>query len=298
MTIHEIYEMFLLDQEYRNNSPVTIDWYKWQIGDFFRWLGSDDPADLSLLHFKEYGVYLRSLSKRDGCKLSGSSVQGALRAVKAFYNFAIDNDNIEDFSKRLKLPKVHSKEQLILDDEIQKLLSSFPNTSLGLRNRCIVLLMLDCGLRRGEIPKLNVHDVLFSSHSLLVTGKGTKQRLVPLGNLCYNSLKQYKDKIRRFCWNDEPFFLDRSGERLSDNLLKQLFQDLKARTGINRLHPHLLRHTFATYYLADGGDLETLRIILGHSNVQTTQMYLHLAFNLKLSRSRFHSHCDMLEIES
>lgn len=296
MTIQEIYERFLLEQEYRNNSFVTIDWYKWQLGDFFRWLKSDDPADLSLVHFKEYGVYLRSLIKRDGDKFSGSSVNGALRAVKAFYNFAIDNDNIEDFSRRLKLPKVHNKEQLILDDEeIQTLLSCFSNTSFGLRNKCIVLLMLDCGLRRGEIPKLNSRDIFLDSHSLLVTGKGSKQRIVPMGNICYKSLKQYKERYRKFCWFDEPFFLDRSGNRLSDNLLKQLFQDLKERTGIDRLHPHLLRHTFATYYLADGGDLETLRLILGHSNIQTTQMYLHLAFNLKLSRSHFHSHLDILE---
>lgn len=296
MTIQEIYDQFLLEQEFRNNSEVTIDWYKWQLGDFFRWLGSEDPADLSLLHFKEYGVYLRSLSKRDGGKLSGNSVNGALRAVKSFYNFAIDSDFLDDFSRHLKLPRVHKKEQLILDDdEIQSLLSCFSNSPLGLRNKCIVLLMLDCGLRRGEIPKLNVHDVLFDSHSLLVTGKGSKQRIVPMGNICYKSLKLYKEKYRRFYWHDEPFFLDRSGNRLSDNLLKQLFQDLKERTGIDRLHPHLLRHTFATYYLADGGDLETLRLILGHSNIQTTQMYLHLAFNLKLSRSHYNSHVDLLE---
>lgn len=108
MTISEIYEMFLLEQEYRNNSIVTIDWYKWQLGDFFRWLGSDDPDDLSLLHFKEYGVYLRSLRKRDGGQLSCNSVNGALRAVKAFYNFAIDSEYLEDFSRQLKLPRVYN----------------------------------------------------------------------------------------------------------------------------------------------------------------------------------------------
>lgn len=297
MTISEIYDLFLLEQQYRNNSVVTIDWYKWQLGDFFRWLGSDNPADLSLLHFKEYGVYLRSLSKRDGDKLSGSSVNGALRAVKSFYNFAIDSEFLEDFSRQLKLPRVHKKEQLILDDdEIRDLLVCFnPGNLIDLRNKCFVVLMLDCGLRRGEIPRLNVGDVNLKNNTLLVRGKGSKQRIVPIGDSCANLLFSYT-RIRCFLSSDDPFFIDRCGYRCTDNLIKQVFQDLKERSGIERLHPHLLRHTFATYYLADGGDLETLRLILGHSNIQTTQMYLHLAFNLKLSRSHFHSHLDNLEV--
>lgn len=297
MTIPEIYDLFLLEQQYRNNSEVTIDWYKWQLGDFFRWLGSDNPSDLSLLHFKEYGVYLRSQVKRDGDKLSGSSVNGALRAVKAFYNFAIDSEFLENFSRHLKLPRVHKKEQLILDDdEIRELLSCFnPGNLIDLRNKCFVVLMMDCGLRRGEIPRLNVGDVNLKNNTLLVRGKGSKQRIVPFGDNCADLLFSYT-RIRCFLSSDDPFFIDRCGYRCTDNLIKQVFQDLKERSGIERLHPHLLRHTFATYYLADGGDLETLRLILGHSNIQTTQMYLHLAFNLKLSRSHYHSHLDSLKV--
>lgn len=295
MTISEIYEMFLLEQQYRNNSIVTIDWYKWQLGDFFRWLGSDDPNDLSLLHFKEYGVYLRSIRKRDGDKLSCNSVNGALRAVKAFYNFAIDSEYLKDFSRQLKLPRVHKKEQLILDDdEIKQLLGCFKSNNLiDLRNKCFIVLMLDCGLRRGEIPRLNFNDVNLNNNTLLVRGKGSKERLVPIGDSCFELLLSYS-RIRCFLNPDDPFFIDRCGYRCSDNLIKQVFQELKERSGISRLHPHLLRHTFATYYLADGGDLETLRLILGHSSINTTQMYLHLAFNLNLSRSHYHSHLDLL----
>lgn len=297
MTIKEMYDMFLLEQEYRNNSEVTIEWYKSQLGDFFAWLQSDEPEDLNLLKFKQYGVFLKSQPKRNGDKLSSSSVHGALRAVKAFYNFCIGSDYLDDISRQLRLPKVHSKEQLILDDEeIIRLLRSFDTDTArcSLRNRCFVMLMLDSGLRRGEIPRINIGDISFHTKSMIVRGKGSKQRLIPMGDKTSSLLLDYRLKYRAASSSSEPFFVDLSGQRCSDNVLKLVFQRLKEQSGIERLHPHLLRHTFATYYLADGGDLETLRLILGHSNIHTTQMYLHLAFNLKLQRCRHNSHIDKL----
>lgn len=297
MTIHEMYEMFILEQEYRNNSPVTISWYKDQLTEFFDWLISEDPADLNLLKFKQYGVFLKSQTKRNGDKLSSSSVHGAMRAVKAFYNFCIGEDYLDDFSRQLRLPKVHCKEQLILDDqEILLLLKKLDNSAArnNQRNRCFVLLMLDSGLRRGEIPRINIDDISFPTRSMIVRGKGSKQRLIPMGEKTCSQLLDYRLRFRSAAGGSEPFFLDQNGNRCSDNLVKLVFQRLKEETGIERLHPHLLRHTFATYYLADGGDLETLRLILGHSNIHTTQMYLHLAFNLKLQRSRHNSHIDKL----
>ena len=297
MTIHEMYEMFILEQEYRNNSPVTISWYKDQLTEFFNWLLSEDPADLNLLKFKQYGVFLKSQTKRNGDKLSSSSVHGAMRAVKAFYNFCIGEDYLDDFSRQLRLPKVYKKEQLILDDqEILLLLKVLDNSAArnNQRNRCFVLLMLDSGLRRGEIPRININDISFPTRSMIVRGKGSKQRLIPMGEKTCLQLLDYRLRFRSAAGGSEPFFLDQNGNRCSDNLVKLVFQRLKEETGIERLHPHLLRHTFATYYLADGGDLETLRLILGHSNIHTTQMYLHLAFNLKLQRSRHNSHIDKL----
>lgn len=303
MTIKDMYDMFLLEQEYRNNSPVTISWYKEQLENFFIWImdnfqeSYNDPAELNIDNFKRYGVYLRKQLKRNGDRLSSSSVHGSLRAVKAFYNFCIGADYLEDISRQLRLPKVHSKEQLILDDsEIIQLLracdDSFSHCSL--RNKCFVLLMLDSGLRRGEISRINIGDVTFNTKSMIIRGKGSKQRLIPMGHQTCDQLLQYRLQFRPKAQSSESFFLDLKGQRCSDNLVKQIFKRLKDTTGIERLHPHLLRHTFATYYLADGGDLETLRLILGHSNIHTTQMYLHLAFNLKLQRSRHNSHIDKL----
>ncbi len=298
MTIQQLYDLFLLEQQYRNNTEVTIDWYKVQLQEFFKWLNTNDSSALTLIKFKEYGVFLRSCEKRSGGKLSSSSVQGSMRAVKSFYNFCISEGYLSDFSRQLKLPKVHSKEKQILDDEeIRQLMISFDKSdnNINLRNKCFVALMLDSGLRRGEVLRLNIGDVDFRNKTLLVRGKGCKQRIVPLGSMSCGLLSEYYSARRsQFAQPTEAFFVDRFRNRCSDNLVKQVFQDLKQSSGIERLHPHLLRHTFATYYLADGGDLETLRLILGHSDIQTTQTYLHLAFNLRLARSRHNSHLDKL----
>lgn len=296
--ISEIYAKFITEQKYRNNTGKTIEWYKENLEDFFFWLKSDDPSSLTLDNFKLYGVYLRESVKRNGDKLSDASVQNALRAIKAFYNFCIENGYIEDISKYLKLPKAHYKIQEILDnEEIDTLLSCFSeSTKTGLRNKCLVVLMLDSGLRRGEILRLNIGDVhlKLDKPSLIVKGKGGRQRIVPMGLMSTSLLSKYIGLYRKTAGLNEPLFLSSHNRRCSDNLIKQLFKRLKKQSGMPRLHPHLLRHTFATYYIADGGDLETLRLILGHANIQTTQRYLHMAATLALQTSRHTSHLDKL----
>lgn len=295
--ISEIYKKFLVEQKFRNNTTKTINWYKDNLEEFFEWLGSDDEKKLTLDNFKLYGAQLRDNVKRNGDKLSDASVQNALRAVKTFYNYCIENGYIEDFSKYLKLPKAHFKVQEILDnEEINTLLSCFSETKTGMRNKCMVVLMLDSGLRRGELLRLNVGDVhlKLDKPSLIVKGKGGKQRIVPMGLMSTSLLTTYVGLFRKNAGLNEPLFISDSNCRCTDNLIKQMFKRLKKQSEMPRLHPHLLRHTFATYYIADGGDLETLRLILGHANIQTTQRYLHMAATLALQTSRHTSHLDKI----
>ena len=184
---------------------------------------------------------------------------------------------------------------------LNTLVDTVGRLGINLQDQVMFICQADCQaeeilarLRRGEIPRINVSDISFSTRSMIVRGKGSKQRLIPMGEKTCAQLLDYRLRFRHSAGSSEPFFVDQTGGRCSDNLVKLVCQRLKEQTGIERLHPHLLRHTFATYYLADGGDLETLRLILGHSSIHTTQMYLHLAFNLKLQRSRHNSHIDKL----
>ncbi len=296
MTIREAFKNFMFEQRFRGNSDRTYEWYNDNICAFLAWLSSDGIDELTIYNYKAYCSYLLHDYERNGKPLKSSSVNSHVRAVKAFYNFCIQEDYIPDFSRKLKTTKINKTEKLPLDDaEIKQLLDCFDDSVLGIRNRCWVILMVDSGLRRGELLRLKLEDVDINSGFMLVNGKGSKQRFVPLGEASRSELTQYIKRFRSSAHQSEPLFVDRFGFQCSENSVKQVFQKLKSETGIDRLHPHLLRHTFATNYLCDGGDLETLRLILGHSDLQVTSMYLHLAENKKLLQMKHLSHVDLMK---
>ena len=297
ITIQEAYDMFIKEQLFRNNSERTVAWYKDSLLLFFNWLGSANITikKLTIDNYKSYCTYLQHDYTHNGKPLKSSSVNNRVRALKAFYNYCIEEDMIPDFSKKLKTTKISKTEKLPLDDdEIHTLISAFGNTALDERNRCWVILMCDSGLRRGEIINLEIGNIDIKRGFMIVTGKGSKQRFVPIGKLSKKSLTDYIRKYRSNANESDPVFVNRFGCKCTDNAIKKVFQKLKNQTGIQRLHPHLLRHTFATNYLVDGGDLETLRLILGHSDLQVTSMYLHLAENKKLLQMKHQSHLDMI----
>lgn len=161
------------------------------------------------------------------------------------------------------MPKATRKTISILSAaEIQNILSFVSG-----RNELIVLLMLECGLRRSEVSSLRCEDIY--DNYFIVRGKGNKERIVPMSDYIRVPLLEFLFESRL---KNQELLLNVSG-----NAIKMLFQKLKKKTGIKRLHPHLLRHTFATLYLVNGGDISRLQLILGHESIQITQVYLHLA---------------------
>lgn len=293
MTVREAFDLFMYEQRFRNNSGATIDYYNITLGFFLDYVGSDESLDvLDIRMYKDYVVFLQSSGR-----LKSTSINTYVRAVKAFYNWLIDEEQIGDCSRKLKLIKQKREEILPLsDEEIQQLLNCFDTSDLlELRNKCLALLMVDSGLRRAETVRLRCCDVDFQHNSLLVTGKGDKERLVPNGAMTGAALREYADRVaERREKKTDFFFLDRFGAPLDTNAVDLVFSKLKEVTGIQRLRCHLLRHTFAANYLLDGGDLETLRLILGHSSIAITQLYLHIATSQKMLRSHHNSHLDNL----
>lgn len=307
ITLSQAYDLFISDKS-ATCSEKTVKDYSDHMEYFIRFIcESFDMAasqiymySISIFNLNEYTVYLRNKPKFenhpffDKCreeKLSNNSIRTYQRSVKVFYNWLYEMDYIEkNTAKKWRFVKAAKKDRLPLyQEEVERLDSLFnENCVTGLRNLCIIHLMIDAGLRMGEVKRLKIKDVLFDKGLLYIKdSKGNKSRYVPVGIRLKQYLYKYIVLYRNISLNqlgysgydrnDYVFLLIRNNTPITDDVIKQLFQKLKKRADIPRLHPHLCRHTFATSYILHGGDLESLRLILGHEDITTTQKYLHLA---------------------
>lgn len=284
--------MFMQEQKFRGNSQETISYYKICLNMFIDYCGSDlDVSDLDVILFKGYQLYLS-----ENKDIKRVSVRTYSRAVRVFYRYLYFEDIIDININKLKLIKADKEVIMPLTDiEVKQLLNSFePLTFLGERDKLMCMLMLDCGLRRGEVVKLKLSDIDKSKRTMIINGKGSKQRIVPFGKTVKNQLMRYLAlRTEKPCYSDS-LFLTIEREPITSNAIKMLFQRLKISSGISRLYPHLLRHTFATNYIIQGGNLEVLRVLLGHSSISITQIYIHLAAQMQLVNNKFDSHLDTL----
>jgi len=277
-------------------SPNTMIYYKKNIGYFMQYaekisgVGADQllirdlPEDILM----QYVVWLRSKARYDSHPLYDSmnvfgsikanTVNSYMRAVKAFFNYCYDRKYIRiRYTDGLKLPRPDQDQIIPLTvQEVAAIDNLFDRTSpLGLRNLCIIHLMLDAGLRACEVISLTPNDLLFSSGAITINrSKGNKSRVVILCPRLAAMLQAYLD----LCRPSGILFFRSSGKKgITYPVLRALFLRISRDTGISRIHPHLLRHTFATSYIMGGGNLEALRILLGHFDYSVTRHYLHLA---------------------
>lgn len=276
MTIQQAVNEFLIDQEIRGNSINTIDYYKRSLEYFMRFVTHEKVInDVKLINCKEYYIYL---NQRD---ITTVSRQTYIRALRAFLTWCYNEGYIDvNISERFKLPRAQRKViDVLTDDEINRLMNNFDlKTFLGLRNYCICALMLDSGLRLNEVVKLKIGSLHLSESYAIVDGKGNKQRFVPLGLNTKKALMKYLARLP-FLELQTPLFVSEELIPIDYDCVKTLFQRLKKQSNIPRLHAHLLRHTFATRYLENGGDIYSLQNILGHSTLEMVKKYVHLTSN-------------------
>ena len=291
ITIDAAYKDFIEDRK-TYVSDKTLEFYTDNISKFVTFChetyASDYMDDLPESVLKDYILHLRTRKKFEGHPfklqsddvIKNSSVRTYTRSVKCFLNFCQSKHYIIGYEK-VKLPKNDARQIIPLyADEVEKIDATFNRRSMmGLRDFCIVHLMLDAGFRSQEVINLKIQDILFDKDALLVVNsKGSVSRIVIMCPLLKRNLHYYIYYYRHeSASNDYVFIQIKSKKPINENVIKQYFARLKKRTGITRLHPHLLRHTFATSYILGGGNLEMLRLLMGHSDYDVTKNYLHLA---------------------
>jgi len=248
--------------------------YAVDLGQFVEWAGERSPADIRHRDVRRYGAGLSA----DGA--SPATVARKLAAIRGLYSFLVRTeragqnpaDLVSSPKRDQKLPRVLTAEQ------VRSLLEKIPaRTPLELRDRAMLELAYSCGLRCEEIVNLDAGAFDPETEQLRVLGKGSKERLLPVGEPAQRALRRYEERARHTLASDprqRALFLSRSGRRLSNSdVTRRLGLWVRAAALASGVSPHSLRHSFATHLLEGGADLRTIQELLGHASISTTQVY-------------------------
>lgn len=282
MTIQEVYRKFIHERQ-AYCSEETIKTYNTHLQIYFKWLEqyalTFESIPSQVHPVSDFVTYLRTTRPA----LRNTTILSYCRSIKAFLRWAYDNDYCPDYLKKLKLPKSDAEPALPLCiDEVEKIDSCFDlETVKGMRNYCIFHLLLDCGLRSQEVRHLQVEHLVPERNLLHIkNSKGNKSRITLCPDFMFENIRKYMTMVNRSSGIIFTSLLD--NQPMKDQVIKQLFADLKKESGVQRVHAHLCRHTFATSYLVGGGNLEFLRVFMGHSDYGVTKIYTGTAALCKM----------------
>lgn len=282
-----VLDKFITNQKVIGNTKETIEYYKKRIGYFINFVNDKDINNVIIDDYNSYAIYLINKVTNKGSKLSSATIKTTLNATKIFLKYSYDNKYmLSDLYKNIKPYKQMKKTIVVLSaEDINKLLNSQNEfTIIGLRNLLAISLMLDAGLRVSEVVNLNVEDISKELGVIKVLGKGKKERLVPLTD---SIIKYYDKYVFLASLYSGALFLDSdTGLRMTSSGISQILRRIKKEQHFNKLHPHYLRHTFATLFLVNGGDPVHLQLILGHTTLFMTEQYLHLANQMTLQKQK------------
>jgi len=296
-------------------SPATVEWYRRVLTYFGNYLNDnnlpDTLGDLSLFTVRDFVLYLQTKTKWSGHpyvptpkgNLAAISVQTYVRSLRAFFSWLHrEGYTEENILADLKPPKAPQKlAKVLTDEEIRRILACLhPDTATGCRDTAIIITFLDTGLRLSELANLKLADAQVDQSYLKVMGKGSKERIVPIGGLAQKVLLRYIYHFRSepLSTGEDTVFLTLEGRSMSSNAIKMIFERIAEKSGVNRFHAHLCRHTFATNYLINGGDVFSLQQILGHTSLEMVRRYVTLASAQVRVQHRKYSPMDRMNLGS
>lgn len=263
----------------RGSSGNTVAAYGRDLRRYVSWLaelGVSDPEDVTRELVEAHVAELTETG------LAPASVERAVSAIKGLHRFMVSDgicsahptSDLPLPAKPARLPDVIS-----VEDAGRLLDQPFPRTPVGLRDRAVLEVLYGCGLRASELTGLDLRAVLLDEELLRVFGKGEKERVVPILGTAAEALGAYLERGRGALEGRRPtqaVFLNARGGRLTRQSVHAIVEKYGRVVGIRGLHPHTLRHSFATHLLEGGADLRAVQELLGHANVATTQLYTHV----------------------
>ena len=236
-----------------------------------------EPDKIEISHLHRFIEWL------DGFYLNNRTQARIISGIRAFFRFMVLNDIIaDDPSAMLEMPKTGRKLPEVLSvDEIDSILSVIDlSRETGRRNKAIIETMYSGGLRVSELVNLCISDIFHGEGFIKITGKGDKQRLVPVGNHALKEIELYMQDRRHMPvvkGHEDILFLNRTGRRLTRVMVFTIVRQLAERASIDKIvSPHTFRHSFATHLIEGGADLRAVQEMLGHESIITTEIYTHL----------------------
>ncbi|MFP7238459.1 tyrosine recombinase XerC [Bacillus altitudinis] len=268
----------------KNYSALTISGYTEAIEEFVRFMNIQGIDGFEEVSYQDTRIYLTEAYEKG---LTRRTISKKVSALRSFYKFLLREQLVKENPFLLvSLPKQDKRiPSFLYEEELKELFTvSDVNTPLGQRNQAILELLYATGMRVSELCSLKESDLDLSMDTVLVHGKGSKQRYVPFGSYAHEALSTYledgrqKLKVKGKDRADSHVFLNQRGAPLTDRGVRFILTELmKKASGTLHIHPHMFRHTFATHLLNEGADLRSVQELLGHSNLSSTQVYTHVS---------------------
>jgi integrase/recombinase XerD len=265
----------------RGLSKNTIDNYTFDIERLYLFL-QENSLDYSPLKISEEIIqqFIYSVSKEVNARSQARIISG----LKSFFSYLIFEDYRTDSPMELiEAPRLGRKlpDTLSVDD-IDNLIAAIDlSKPEGERNRAMLETLYGCGLRVSELINLKISDLFFEEGFIKITGKGNKQRFVPISEITQKYISLYRKTIRNHLTivkgHEDTLFLNRRGKQLTRAMIFTIIKDLAVKISLNKgISPHTFRHSFATHLLENGADLRAIQLMLGHESITTTEIYVHL----------------------
>lgn len=266
----------------RSMSDNTIDAYLHDVSLFTGYLEQEGKsysvAEIEQKHLQDFLRFVNEL------ELSAGTQARVLSGIKSFFKYLLLEEVVKvDPTALLEAPKLKRTLPTYLTiDEIESLFEAIDHsTPEGQRNRAILETMYSCGLRVSETITLKISDLYLDIGFIKVVGKGNKERLVPIGSTAVKQIKLYREHVRSHInikkGAEDILFLNRRGNGLSRVMIFLILKDVTEKSGIKKnVHPHTLRHSFATHLVEAGADLRAVQEMMGHKSITTTEIYTHL----------------------